>query len=310
MKNIIKMDLYRLIHQKSAWVIMIIAMLMAVISIVLVGIFYNVGKEALELAVNDGEISSIQEHVDEWKETQEDKKSDAWRGTLDDEEDEASIGPSMLWYDEGYTVSVWELMFKNINTPYFILFAGIAMTIFAKGETKNGFIKTIAGKVKSRGYLVLSKLLPCAIYILAIFTVIFAVSIVASQIIFGYISFTGFGDYAIIMLTQYFLYLAFTAMIVAVAVMVNSTSFAMIFTVFLSVGYLQGILDMLSKSFKNWGIVGDDFVISKYLLTGNITNIFYGASNGAVVRALVLSIVYGVIFTIAGVTIYKKRDVK
>lgn len=285
MINIIKMELFRLTRQKSAYIMLIIAVAFTLFSMLMV-------NEDLRLMKEDVNSSISIDSVD----------MEGSTGIF--------LNTDEKWIEDGYEVSIWELLMTHCTSRIYLLFAGIAMILFVSAESKHGFVKTIAGQLTSRSGLVVSKLLPIAFYIIVLFIINIVAIAIISKYLFGYASFARLGSYIVPISIQFLLHFAFCAMIISIAMLTQSASFSMVVVSMMSIGISQMVFSMIFTLLNHWGVVSDNFDYNKYLITGNTQKINVTSANSEIIRAAIVAVIFTVTFTALAMTVYKKRDVK
>ena len=131
MLNVLKMDIYRMIKSKAAWIILAASILMMVASVFMTGQdinYYNNNPLALENLENGGDVS--------------------WGIYI------GSVNPE--WCN-GNIIPFMELFSVNIKSRMLLMFLTVFVVYLAGSEGRNSFMKNIVGQVKNRAFLVISK---------------------------------------------------------------------------------------------------------------------------------------------------------
>ncbi|MFG6328342.1 MAG: ABC transporter permease, partial [Lachnospiraceae bacterium] len=140
MLNLIRMNLFRMVHTKSVIVVFIVLMLFANISSCLT----LTAGESIEMA----------------KEMKE--------GQVEFYEPDAASGDFGIYINTPVksdgTLKEYVYVYFSISSGLLLLFILIGAVLFFRGDEKNGFIKNIAGQTKHKHNIMLSKLVAVGIY--------------------------------------------------------------------------------------------------------------------------------------------------
>lgn len=281
MLNMIRMDLYRMFHSKSlyvVWVIMIAAMIWSVK--ICKSDYDNMQRAAQE---NNGVIEQ------------------------QDEGDGMGVYLAMV-ARAGESATLGDLAYANIHGRLLGVFLAVFAVIFSTADLDSGFIKNVGGQVTNRAMLNLSKAV-----VLLIFTVLsmalFAISIMAGSFLsFGYVEWGGFADFCKYIGVELLLHYAMVLVCMVIAVIVKNNIFSMVAAIILVCMRLElSVWGLLDKFLALFGV--SDFYMGNYLITTHIMRLPTVYDSKAYVNAVAVSVVFGVIAVVLGSVVFKKRDI-
>lgn len=291
MFNLIKMDLYRMVHAVSFKVMLVVLALVAFFTIGMTSYDVSYAKEQLEQGI-------VQEEVPQEAVSQEDEKIVIEMGI--------SVNSNASWVEE---TPFSELVNENIKSNLLLLLCAIFIPLFVHAEYKNGYIKNIAGQLPNRGALVCSKLVAVAVQILVIFIGYILWSAVAANIFFKDTLVLGkvsdlFGSAAL----HYLLCLAVGYVVLMLTLVTRSAALPLTLGVLCSTGFTallySGINVLVSV------ITGkENFDIGLYTPEMNVAHISFDMTEEALTRVLVVGCAYAVAAAVIAVAVMKKRDV-
>ena len=157
MFNAVRMDIYRLIHTKSAYVILVIAMALAIATS---------GMTALVRSMAADSIVETNEQVNMVSESDSEIT-----GEYDTASAEASNGPTSTvglevddsdMSDEVPTIA--DMVESDIAGLDLALLLAIFTVLFSTADLNSGYIKSVGGQVKSRGVLLFSKMIALSVF--------------------------------------------------------------------------------------------------------------------------------------------------
>lgn len=189
------------------------------------------------------------------------------------------------------------------------LFIGCMITAsFIGAEHSCGYTKNIAGQLKNRGYIVVSKFFAAMISQTIIVLIYTIVSIIASLLLLGkYIE--GFSVAPLLgcLALKLLLYFAVNAVIVFICTLTKSHAIAMVIGAVLGSGVTK-LIYMIANSVLS--LVKIDINISHLMPDGVNGLINLSSLSEEAGRALGVSVVFIAVFVSLAALLYKKRDVK
>lgn len=284
MLNLIKMDVYRLLHAISTWVMMGIMVLIAV---------FCVGATSADLdAMAENPVYTEQ--------------------SASMAENEVVYGIVMetdpAWINGEIPAS--QMLGLLLNSGILMIFCAIFVSLFVGAEHRSGYLKNIAGQLPYRGQLAVSKFAAIAVEVLLMFA-IYAVFCIASGYIFFGDQFTlGSGAGLLKMLgTQYLLHLGFSALVMFLCMATGSTAFSMC----LGILGCSGLASLLYSGI-NWVIQkihsGTTFDFGRYMLDTNVYAISGSSEPADILRAVLVACIFAALAVSCSALVMQKRDIK
>ena len=278
MINLVKMDMRRLFHTKAFFVVLILS---TVTSLLTLSVILGFAKLYLIISETGGYELSAEEYM---------VISDVFH--LD-------------WVEEG--AEIGELIYIVLDISLF--FSCILTAIFITAEYESGYIKNIAGQIHNRGMIAISKLCPIAVYNFCIITVFCLAASFAGLIFVPHITGGNIPLLIELLLTKFLLYIAVDTIILFVCLSSKNKAFSVGVSVVSGLGVtgtLYGILNLiLSRLFG-----GIDISISKFIPDGINEQITLASDMSIMIQALVVAVVYIVVFSYLSSMAMKKLDIK
>lgn len=281
MFNLIKMDIYRLIHSTSTWVTMLFVVLLSVFCVFMT----NTDIQLME---------------------------DDPQSVITEESDERTIGIMVEADPEWATgkIEIGSIISVEVRSGMLALLCIIFAALFSNAEQKNGFIKNIAGQFPGRGKLIISKIVALAVQVFMMLLVFSLVAAATGFVLWGNRFYMG----SIVALlqflgVQYLLHLGFASVIMFLCILTRSTAFGMTTGILACSGILVPIYSGINKLVYDIK-PGWNFNINNYVLDGNITLIRLNAVSDVMLRGVLVGIAFTVVFTILAMAVMKKRDIR
>lgn len=280
MFNLIKMDIHRLLHSKSTWIMICFVIGLAVFSVTMINSdieFMKDNPAAVTETMEERPVGIYVEAQPEWV-----------NGTI----------------EIGSVVSV------EMRSQLLAILCVIFAAIFTNADYKNGYIKNIAGQFPRREQLVASKFIVIAFQVL-VMVVVFTISIVVS----GYVMWGS--DFYLGSVTelfqylgvQYLLHLGIAAVMMLLCILTYSTAFSMTSGILLCSGLAVPVYSLINKAINGLK-TGLEFDINKYILDGNITMLLYDSTSEVMVRGVAVGVAFAIVSLFISTIIVKKRDIR
>lgn len=294
MLNLIKMDMYRMFHSLSTWVILAVTVGLAAFSVIATNLYL----EAMNETVSQETVTSID--------------GEESSGSAETEDNTVVIGIQVDTNPEWIQgkINMGDLVTTQLRSGLLVLLCVIITAIFTCADQKNGYIKNIAGQLPNRGVLAVSKMI-C----LAILTVIMMAVFILTVIITGAMFWSGrlymedWGSLLTVLGTQYLLHMGFCALVMFLCTLTKSSAVGMTVGIVIMIGLLMPVYSVI-----NYGIAQINshwnFDISKYMLEGNLSLARTGAPAGDLIHGSAVGAVFILLGTIFAMVIMKKRDVR
>lgn len=333
MLNMIKMDVYRMFHTKSLYVIWIILLASSLFTSFLAKIDYDAvnkeweeqqeqavqtdvskeenvqaGQTGIEEITGQENLAANKEQSGDMVSTEE-LSAQKENGNIGEKEnDDIKLGMTVTMPTEpGKLVTVFDVFFSNAQGRFYALFLIIFAVMFSTADIKSGYIKNIGGQVPRRGVLVVSKAVALALFTVITLAGIFLFQAAANMVVFKSVV---WGDWKVIIpyfLTQLVLNYAFVLICVAMAVIIKNNVVSMTLSVCLTMNMMSIIYDLISYAIYKIGI--HNFDIYKYTITGKMTMLPMNVSTNDVVSSMCVAAAFIVIMLTLSSYIFQKRDI-
>lgn len=309
MINVCKMELFRLFKTRSLYVILAIMAAMTVFFTYIVKDTFNQANNAAEAArteaakqdtnsghsdLSDGFETGLQVQI---VSPNTDEKSSAF----------ITAGPSGAEDISEDDVSILSMLYNSVTGLLMGLYVVIFAVLFATADTTSGFIKNIGGQVSSRTILILSKALCLFVYTVVIFAAYLAFQGISTQAFFGYSKLGDIGELASYLVIQILLHFALALFGMMLAILIKNNLVSIIIVILLCAEIPTVLFRIINQLIGNLGI--ENFDISKYSLTGNISALETSVAGSDLTRAVCVGICFTVFSVLLSCFIFKKRDI-
>ncbi len=196
-----------------------------------------------------------------------------------------------------------EFMQVVMGGGFFQLFVGIIVILFLTKDLHTGFIKSYIGQLRSRLEYIFSKLICCAIFLLAFYLLIIVLECIMLMICTDGYELGDITELLKIMGMNYLLQFALVCVFLMFSVLIRSHAGSIMLTVVTSLGFASMITSILMIfSIKyDWDI---DF--NKYLITQQMLEL---GENGIDVGEMVpLALVYIILSLLISCLVFRKKD--
>ena len=301
MFNAIRMDVYRLVHTKSTYVILIITMGLAIMMSGMTALVRNIAADAVvsetteTVTVYDENGSEI---TDEYN-ADTDSSVNGPTATVGLEVDDSDMS------DEIPTIA--DMIESEIAGNDFALLLAIFTVLFSTADINSGYIKSVGGQVKDRGVLLFSKMMALALFTFVAMALDVIVQCIATPL---FLHGAGFGDAAALfkMLgSQYIVTLCFVYFIMSIAIMIKNNVISMIIAVCMCTGIFGLIFSGINLLIEKIGI--RDFDINNYMIVNKISALDLSATSKTIGSAFAVALVWAVISIIAVYNVFRRRDI-
>ena len=280
MFNLIKMDIHRLLHSKSTWIM----------------ICFVIGLAVFSVTMTNSDIEFMKDDPAAVTETMEERPVGIY------------VEAQPEWVNG--TIEIGSVVSVEMRSQLLAILCVIFAAIFTNADYKNGYIKNIAGQFPRREQLVASKFIVIAFQVL-VMVVVFTISIVVS----GYVMWGS--DFYLGSVTelfqylgvQYLLHLGIAAVMMLLCILTYSTAFSMTSGILLCSGLEVPIYSLINKAINGLK-TGLEFDINKYILDGNITMLLYDSTSEVMVRGVAVGVAFAIVSLFISTIIVKKRDIR
>ena len=285
MFNLIKMDVYRLLHSVSTWIMMGV---MAVIAV------FCVWATSSDLSAMAEDPSYLE------PQTAAEEDSGVQYGIIMDTD------PTWINGD----IPANQLLELLLNSGILMIFCAVFVSLFVGAEHRSGYLKNIAGQLPGRGLLAPSKFSAIAVEVLRMF-LLYAVFCTAAGFAFFGSRFAlgSFTELFKTLGTQYLLHLGYSALIMLLCMATGSSAFS------IAAGILgcSGLTGFLYSGI-NWMIQqinpGSSFDFGTYMLDTIVYAIGSGSPANDILRAVLVACIFTVLSVGLSALVMQKRDVK
>lgn len=286
MFNLIRMNLYRMAKTKSVWMVLLCMAMFCV---------FSCSMEKIDL-----------------EEMQ--KKVDTSTGLIgvytgeDNLEMEGSFGIAVKVPDKenGEIPTFLEFYNSDVASGIILVFLTIGCVMYFIGEIKSGFLKNIAGQTKHKPDIFLSKIFVNIVYVLV------------SLVIYGVVQFFSlwfllkdqyvfrFGaehlkETGVLLLVMCVLFLAFLGGMSMLTTVLKSTAVGITMGMFAAFGVLGSFVSYVEKML--------DVELQKYLVMTNVHQMLPGVSGEDVLLALIVGVLFSLVYYGIGAVYFTKKDV-
>lgn len=310
MLNLLRMNLFRMIHTKGVVIVFVLLMSFSFMS-------------ACMYAYDSEEMSKNIEAISSEQQTDEDSGYDEDNGEEPSEDSMAYDAGFEIGQKTGESVGIYVdtpanpdggmadyLLYycEEVSGGILLLFIIIGAVLFFNGEDKCGFIKNIAGQTKHKYDIYFAKIIAIGIYTLVCmicymifeFTLLNIKPLMDVDIDFGmkYLA-----EAAKVFAIQYLLHMAFISGLLMLITFTKSTA------VSITIGILaiMGFGSVPAGWFMRF--LNTDLDISKYYINSSISKIAIGADNDAIKLAIIVGLVFLVVYNVINVLWFTKRDI-
>lgn len=277
MFNMLKMDLYRMFRTKSLYIIWII---------MAVALIYTTKLSALE-------YETIQQIGQE---------------TTAEEEEMVIIGMSvMLPTEPGEEVTVYDVMYANAGGEFLGLFIVIFAVLFSTADINSGYVKNIAGQVKNRGNLILSKAILLMLFVAITLLGTTVIQILSNYLVFGKLEWGNIKEFGLYMGTQTVLHCALALIVMAISIVLRNKVASMVIAICLTMNVTVVLYSGIDRIIEKFGV--NDFRLFEHTVTGKIKMLPMEMTFSDCAEGIAIAIVLSIISTVLAGYIFKKRDI-
>lgn len=273
MKNLIKMDFYRLFHTKAFSVGILAAFVVSIVTA-----FFNYGIVEL-IKISIPADPTMAETI-------------------------GFIIPAARWI---VGVDYADIVISG-SGAFSLLISCMVAASFISTEHSSGYVKNVIGQLSDRGHTVVSKFVATsAIHLIVLLIYTFVNIVITSTFLGEYIVSYSIGNLIGALLTRLLLYFAINAVIVFLCILTKSQSLAMVIGAIFGTGVTQIVYYIASALL---GILKIDFDITSYMPDGINGALSVGDINSLYGKAICVSIVFIAVFLTGSIAIIKNRDVR
>ena len=291
MFNAVRMDIYRLIHTKSAYVILVIAMALAIAMSGMTALVRSMATESIVETTDDVTMvsESDSEIADEY-DTASAESSNGPTATVGLEMDESDMS------DEVPTIA--DMVESDIAGLDLALLLAIFTVLFSTADLNSGYIKSVGGQVK---------MIALSVFTLVAMALDVIVQCIATPLFLHGAEFGDAADLFKMLGSQYVVTLLFVYFVMAMAIIIKNNVISMIIAVCMCTGIFTLIFSGINILIEKIGV--KNFDINDYLIVNQISELDLSASAKTVGGAFAVAAVWAVVSLIAVYGVFKRRDI-
>lgn len=291
MLNMIKMDLYRMFHTKSLYVIWII---------LAAAVFFTT-------YMSKADYEWIQEQAEVQEQAGTDREENSLNTDTAGESDTLNLGMAvMLPTQPGEEVTVFDQVYANLQGKFIALFFMIFTVLYSSADLGSGYIKNIGGQVKNRVGLILSKAAVLLVFTVLSMLLYLIYQTICQGICFGVAEWGGIPESIKYIGVQICLHYALVLICMAITVIVKYNVISMTVSVCLSMNIMVILYSFLDKLIQKAGASG--FPI-EYTVTGRIALLSMNANGKEIVMAIVTATVFAAVSVVFTGIVFHRRDI-
>lgn len=282
MINILKMDLYKMFHSKSFYILNIALVVVVLFMAVVMKVTLNMDFEAAKQ-------SNLRFHMDENSVSTNDPSltEEEYNEMLKDLRESMNVNEFITFQYSEFLISILLAIF---------------IAIFICSESNTGFIKNIIPLKNSRVNLVVSKNIVVFIFVIIQGVIGVLSAMVSNLIVSGKINFLDFKELMIYLGLQMFLRMAFGSLLILLAYLFRSKASSMSIGILLSVNIHGIFLNMLDKVVHVFKID-----LSRISLAGNMAIPRFNSNDFK--RVIIISLMYFIIYNIASIVRVSRMEI-
>ena len=296
MFNAIRMDVYRLFKTKSTYIILVIMLALSVMGTGLMSVMTEM-TGAKRQQVQTEQMSDNADYAVE---------DDQFNEDTEGAQSQLSVSVSEIDPDENDN-SVLSFAMSDISGLQAGLFIIIFTVLFSMADINSEFIKSIGGQVKSRGVLIVSKMVAIAIFTAIVIIADFLTELIAVNIFFDDAAVGSASEIVRLLSSQFVLNFALAVLMMAIAMIIKNNVVSMIIGVCMCTGIFELIFMGINYLMDKIGF--SDFDINNILITGKIQNVTIGADASDIGYALLAAAIYIAVSVLAVYNVFKHRDI-
>ena len=296
MFNAIRMDVYRLFKTKSTYIILVIMLALSVMGTGLMSVMTEM-TGAKRQQVQTEQMSDNADYAVE---------DDQFNEDTEGAQSQLSVSVSEIDPDENDN-SVLSFAMSDISGLQAGLFIIIFTVLFSMADINSEFIKSIGGQVKSRGVLIVSKMVAIAIFTAIVIIADFLTELIAVNIFFDDAVVGSASEIVRLLSSQFVLNFALAVLMMAIAIIIKNNVVSMIIGVCMCTGIFELIFMGINYLMDKIGF--SDFDINNILITGKIQNVTIGADAADIGYALLTAAIYIAVSVLAVYNVFKHRDI-
>ena len=284
MYNLIRMNVYRLTHSLSTWILLFFTIFMAVFSMVMTNVdIETMRREGPEqAAVGDASTEEIQLGI--------------------------TVSSDPSWVDG--TIFMEDVAAVQIQSGILALLCVIFTAIFITAEQKSGYVKNIAGQFPGRIQLAAGKFFAMALQLLVMLLLFTLVTLLAGTLLWG--DRFQLGDpllFARFLGIQFLLHLGICSLVMLISTFTGSSAAGMTIGILLTCDLGSPVYSLINRGLEALRI-GNGFDISRCMAEINIHLAGVHAASDVLIQAVCVGIAFTAVSLFLTTWIIRKRDIR
>lgn len=275
MLNLLRMNLYRMLHARSMWVLLILTVSLSVFSAIMSTVSFEQVKE---------QKMQVQEEATEG--------TGSFGIYIQTPESETGEAPPFLRF---YTA--------DLASGFLLIMLIIAVVLFVNGEDKSGFVKNIAGQTKNKYQLYLSKTIILAGYTLLNMLAYGVGQYVTLKLYYPNMVFGAalFSESLLLFGMDFLLYMAFVSGLIMLTSVFRNSAVGITAGMLTACGFGRIISGFVEKIFQ--------LDINPYFIISNINSMQNGVASKNILTAFLCGAAFFLLYNFLGAILFQKRDI-
>lgn len=287
MFNMIKMDLYRMFHTKSLYIIWIVL----------------AAAVLFTTSMSREDLQYIQETSQENTDTGE-----AAAEGEPQEEERVNLGMQVLIPTQAdEKVTLFDQVYANLQAKFAALFFLIFTVLYSAADIGSGYIKNIGGQVRDRSALILSRAAALFVYTVLSMALYIIFQAVCQRFCFGYLILGDAVQFWKYVGMQTVLHYALVLITMALAVILKYNVISMTLAICLTMNVLVIFYSAADKLIHRLG--AESFQLIEHTVTGKIALLSMNGGLEEYLPALATAAVFGAAATALTCIVFRKRDI-
>lgn len=282
MLNLIKMDFYRMLKSKSQYI------LWALLAAMLILTTATMREEYKDPEASAKNWDTVQESVEDSAE---------------------NLGMYVTVPTKpGQKATLYDMFYANTQGKVEAVFVVIFAVLFATADIRSGYIKNIGGQCKRRADLVLSKAVILFFYTVLTFAVSFLIQALSNAVFFGYLEIGPVSDLLGYAAVQILLHYALALIVMGLSIIILNNIISMTLAILLCMNVTVLFWGMAARWIHT--LTGRTVDLLSYTVTGTISMLKLNGSPELLVKAALVAVVYGGVFTAVSAIVFQRRDIR
>lgn len=289
MINLIKMEIYRMLRTRSLWVILGIMTFAIVFTTYIAGLETENGVQK-QVYIGDAEDAEMLMEM------------------AGAEDETLNIGMSVMVSTEpGEPITLYDMVYSNIQGKFIMLFLAIFTVIFSTADMNSGYIKNIGGQIARKSNLLFAKMVALAVFTVMTITLFIAAQAIGNLLFLDGIRLGNAAQFGRYLVAQTILHYALVVVCMMIAVVIRNNLISMIITICLCMNLMMVLYQAVGKVLLK--LSGKEVNVLDYAVSTKISLLPKTMDMSELWQAVILALVYMVLFIVSGCLITKKRDI-